>query len=361
MVVLSLLLALQAGTFDEDVGDGVVWRRSGGMHILEVDLSRTEIKFQVAKAGAGTAKLSAFAAETKAIAAVNGATFDGVGNPLSMLRVAGKTYGTATAGCGAVGWTREGKFEFKQVAAGADWTEVDQAIGGAMLLDAGKSVDEDTTREVRTVVGVGKEKLFLVVAPAMTCPELARAMKGMGCTSAFRLDGATGSNIWVRGKGTVTPAAERPVGSGLLIMAKDVVVIDDAGPDFRCTPRNSWERGGVMAEGQTGTPVKSVCNGYSIAKLGGTAEAVWKVRVEFAAEYDVYVQWPVGAFTTNAHFKVVSGVEEKAMDANQSKDGGKWIKIGTFDFKPSGPSQQIELTCSDGKPLVADAVKLVQR
>jgi hypothetical protein len=355
MVVLSLLLALQSGSSDEEVGDGVVWRRSGGLHILEIDLARPDVKLQVAKAGAGTAKLSAFAAETKAIAAVNGTVFDATGNPLSMLRVAGKTYGTATAGCAAIGWTKEGKFEFKQVAAGADWTEVDQAIGGALLLDAGKAVDEDTTKEVRTVVGIGKEKLFLVVAPAMTCPELARAMKGMGCTSAFRLDGATGSSIWVRGKGPVTPAAERPVGSGLLILAKDVVVIDNAGPDFRISPATSWERAEAKKE--------SLAQGedYSIAKLGSPASAVWKVRVEFTAEYDVYVRWPVGAFTTNAHFKVVSGVEEQVMNANQSKDGGKWIKIGKFDFKPSGPSQQIELTCSDGKPLVADAVKLVQR
>ncbi len=105
----------------------------------------------------------------------------------------------------------------------------------------------------------------------------------------------------------------------------------------------------------------AVGNDFMFAKEALGAEAMWKLEVEFKGEYDIYARWPEGAYTPHALFQIVAGVEQKEVKVDQSKDGGKWVKLGTVTLMKGGPAQRVVLTGEDTKPLAADAVKIVQR
>ena len=92
------------------------------------------------------------------------------------------------------------------------------------------------------------------------------------------------------------------------------------------------------------------------------APARFKVKIPETADYAVYVRWPevdglndsvpVGVETT-------SGVEWTRV--NQQRDGGRWVRIGTFEMA-AGDDYAIRFSSkTDGRDYVAaDAVKVVE-
>ncbi len=85
------------------------------------------------------------------------------------------------------------------------------------------------SRQPRTAVGIRDGKVFLVTvdgrrrgySAGMTLWELARFMRGLGCTDAMALDGGGSTTMWVRGAVRNWPSygRERAVANGLLLFS----------------------------------------------------------------------------------------------------------------------------------------------
>ncbi len=385
-LVLLLLLPQDAKLdwTDEEVGDGVVWRKATPtgqvIHVLEIDGAKKGVRTSLVR-GLGVKKVSEIAGGTDAIAAISGGPFDSSGNPQGFLRADGKKMKAATSGQGCIGFTKEGKVAFKRLAEDADWGEVEHAVGGgAVLLEGGKEAGDldDDGRRARSAAGItARDRVVFAVieggtkqTAGFTLPELARFMKSLSCMTAIALDAGEHPTLWVRGKpgDGVVGGTGKPVANAIVVHAKDVIVFDDAGPQFQCNPKNVWMRDGRSTPGAGGRATmtkpadsKAHLNDFMFVKEALGAEAMWKLEVEFGGDYDVFVRWPEGAYTTNAVFQLTAGIDQTEFKADQSKDGGKWIKIGKATLGKGGPAQRVVLTGTDMKPLAADAVKVVQR
>ena len=371
--VALLLLAAQDPKLewrDEDVGDGVAWRRAAfgkqTIHLLEIDLGKKGVKAGFVR-GLGQKKLGEIAGGTDAIAAIAGV--DG-----GFLRSDGKKM-SAGAGGACIGWTKEGKVAFTKVEADGDWPDVEHAVGGGvMLIEKGQvaaGLDGDA-KDARAAAGItARDRLYYVVADGgMTLSALARVMKELSCMTAISLGSGASASMWVRGKPGegIVGGSEAAVANALVVFAKDVIVFDDRDAQFSCQPKAKWMRDGRSTTGTTGKSTvtkgadsRAVGNDFMFADASLGAEAMWKLEVEFKGEYDVYARWPEGAYTPHAVFQIVAGVEQKEIKIDQSKNGGTWVKLGTVTLMKGGPAQRVVLTGEDDKPLAADAVKIVQR
>jgi len=126
-----------------------------------------------------------------------------------------------------------------------DLTGCRTAIGGGPILLTHGSIhgnrprnpDEDSyqfssmeERHPRSAVGWNDTYLFLVLvdgrqpglSEGMTLTELARTLRGLGCTEAINLDGGGSATLWADGKIRNSPCDgyERPVANGLAIVRR---------------------------------------------------------------------------------------------------------------------------------------------
>ncbi len=244
-----------------DVEDGVVYRsvRSAAqpweVHLLEVDASRCEFGFQVARAG-GESELTevtelARQSGPAAIAAVNGDFFTPEGDPLGVEVSAGALRGTRSRPVfawrpGHVPWVGPADWEGDSVRVG-DWAVSDRApapdaevvAGFPLLLQDGRTVGDLEVaarpewageRHPRTAVGMNsaRTKLWLVVvdgrregvSEGMSLPELAGLLRSLGVWTAVNLDGGGSSVMVIRGAAVSRPAdptGERAVANALVL------------------------------------------------------------------------------------------------------------------------------------------------
>lgn len=382
---------------EEEAGDGVVWRRGtflnlGGapqlLNVLEADLSAGGRALKLMRTGASVEKLTAVAAPTEAIAAVNAGGADSKGAPLGLLKVDGhvwSTLDTTQPARAALGILKSGAIEMRRIEPGADWPDVEHAVGaGPMLVEKGKVLAdfpaegfEDAflrERSARTAAGLTSSGRLLLVtvdgarsdAAGLSIPDLAQVMKDLGCVTAMNLDGAGATSMWVRGEpggGLVNRPSdrggERPVASGLLLVAADVTVFDDSEPCFERTPPAKWEHVASRAPGQTSVSSVALGDGYHVAREGAGALAVWKLAVDFNGTYEIFARWPKGKFTKKAVYQVVAGIEQQQTKVDQSAGAGTWVSLGRYVLQKGVGAQRVELVAEDGAPLAADAVKVV--
>lgn len=254
------------------VSEGVLYRylwSSRGpwaVHLVEVDLSRCDLGFRVARAptgraeGGGRARVSALAREAGegTVAAVNGDFFTPEGLPLGTevteegLRSprsrpafawspgAGPWIGTTRIAGDTLLEAGPVTLALEEGSRGAERALPVVLSGFPELLDRGMSVDDlgvssrpafAAARHPRTAVGFSEDRstLWLVVvdgrqAPrsvGMSLPELARLFRTLGADEALNLDGGGSSVLVVEGEAVSRPSdptGERPVVNALVLV-----------------------------------------------------------------------------------------------------------------------------------------------
>ncbi|HYC93494.1 MAG TPA: phosphodiester glycosidase family protein [Thermoanaerobaculia bacterium] len=227
-LLLLLLFATSAFAQWRSVAPGVAHQRIGNVHVTRVDLKHANTKvIATAKSERGMT-VSAFAKKHRAIVAVNGDYFDEQHWPI----------GKAGGACGV--WWEGKRIARRQglVSAGAGRVEIQRntqsargwargAVSGwPLLVDGCKAErqipgsDHFTRVKVpRTAVATSRDgkTLYLVVAEAMTLPELAQFLvRELGACRAMNLDGGMSSTMWVGN--AVVAGSDIAVGNHLAVV-----------------------------------------------------------------------------------------------------------------------------------------------
>jgi cell wall-associated NlpC family hydrolase len=126
------------------------------------------------------------------------------------------------------------------------------------------------------------------------------------------------------------------------------VVDNDTGGRFIAT---GWQ------VGDDGSTVSQVSHGGSYVSSGsGGQPARFKVKIPTSNDYTVYAWWPAFSGSSEAaHFGIDTAAGRRWTSVDQTKDGGIWIKLGTYAM--SKGERTIQLSAGN---TVADAVAVVR-
>ena len=113
-----------------------------------------------------------------------------------------------------------------------------------------------------------------------------------------------------------------------------------------------WKRGGsdVWAHG-----------GEYVSAGASTSEARFKLKTPTSGDYALYAWWPVRKGNSKAaRFGIQTARGTKWTEVNQTRDGGMWVKLGTYEMK-AGDRYVVSVSpgASSGE-VIADAVALVR-
>ena len=87
--------------------------------------------------------------------------------------------------------------------------------------------------------------------------------------------------------------------------------------------------------------------------------AVWSFQVASSEAYEVYAKWPDAAGQAyDAVYTVHHAGGATRVVGRQSQGGGRWSRLGTFDFT-AGAAHSVELSDQGGGLVVADAIYVV--
>jgi cell wall-associated NlpC family hydrolase len=126
-------------------------------------------------------------------------------------------------------------------------------------------------------------------------------------------------------------------------------VVDNA--NSRRFEASGWKRGGK----------NSWAHGGDYVSAGAATDARFKLRAPTDGDYALYAWWPAReANSSAARFGVETASGTKWTEVDQTKDGGIWVQIGTFEMK-AGDKYVVRLSSNGGSgEVVADAVALVR-
>lgn len=160
-------------------------------------------------------------------------------------------------------------------------------------------------------------------------------------------------------QGTVTGASRSELHAVRRDMAEEerlrdyYRVVDDTSDGRFDAP--GWKKGatGALAHGGSYTS--------SAAGIGGTGDARFKLRIPTSNDYAVYAWWPSNRTNcTAARFGVNTTAGTKWTTVDQTRDGGNWVQIGTYNMR-AGDYYAVRVSPGDCKNrVVADAVALVR-
>jgi len=248
----------------EEIAPGVVWKychfnnlfeAKQSINVLDVDLDAENVRVRFAYLETGRQKTSELVRQTKAVAAVNGTFFDmKAGGSTCFLRVDNQII-TRTAPLekrddGAIAINASENVAILQRPS-TGWESADGQVhlmsSGPLLVQNGEIYEQRgktkfyRKRHPRTAVGITLDNRLVLVtvdgrshcAAGMSCAELTRTMRALGCYTAVNLDGGGSVTMWVRGKahgGVVNypcdnqkfdHRGEREVSNAVIIMASD--------------------------------------------------------------------------------------------------------------------------------------------
>ena len=113
-----------------------------------------------------------------------------------------------------------------------------------------------------------------------------------------------------------------------------------------------WKRGGsdVWAHG-----------GDYVSAGASTSDARFKLRSPTGGDYALFAWWPGRKGNSSAaRFGVETARGTKWIEANQTRDGGMWVKLGTYEMK-AGDRYVVRVSPRGGSgEVIADAVALVR-
>ena len=99
---------------------------------------------------------------------------------------------------------------------------------------------------------------------------------------------------------------------------------------------------------------------HVVAPAGSDArDASFRMKVPADDDYAVYAWWSAAESNASvARFVIPSASGPQTEEVDQTKEGGMWIRLGTFDMKKG--ERTIEVSPSDDADVVADAVIIVR-
>jgi hypothetical protein len=115
---------------------------------------------------------------------------------------------------------------------------------------------------------------------------------------------------------------------------------------------SGWKKGATDGLAHGGSYATSVAGG---------GNARFKLKVPTPGDYALYAWWPVRkANSSAARFGVRTSSGTKWTTVDQTRDGGYWVQIGTYDME-AGDYYAVRVSPGDGSgTAVADAVALVR-
>ena len=249
--VIALLLAIALGppaaAADwQQVAPGIEYQHTvcDGLdaHVARVDLTWTHLRVIATAEDERGLTVSAFAARTGAIVAINGDYFDLDLRPIGLAMGAGHVWAEAIESIRrqevvGVGDQRVAIFSRLEPLRTPEAWMTGAVSGWPMIVEDCEPVaslpgsDHFThAPHPRTAVGLSADgqQLYFVVAdgrregvPGLTLPELARFMTELGACTALNLDGGGSSAMWVRDRVVNQPSdlVERPVANHLGVVS----------------------------------------------------------------------------------------------------------------------------------------------
>jgi cell wall-associated NlpC family hydrolase len=101
--------------------------------------------------------------------------------------------------------------------------------------------------------------------------------------------------------------------------------------------------------------------GNYVSAGASTSDARFKLRTPTNGDYALYAWWPARKGDSSAaRFGVETAMGTKWIEADQSRDGGMWVKLGTYEMK-AGDRYVVRVSPGGGSgEVIADAVALVR-
>ena len=157
-------------------------------------------------------------------------------------------------------------------------------------------------------------------------------------------------------QGTVTGASR----SELDAVRQDVAE-EERLPDYSQVVDNTSDRRFDAPGWKKGATDGLAHGGSYAASVAGAGDARFKLKIPTSGDYALYAWWPSRkANSTAARFGVRTSSGTKWTTVDQSKDGGYWVQIGTYDME-AGDYYAVRVSPRNGSGrAVADAVALVR-
>lgn len=269
---------------------------------------------------------------------------------------------------------------------GSQYYEILAGIGGGPTLVKNGQVNITYNQEVffgsgvgydnrdpRTAVGytANKKVIMIVVdgrqgqSEGLSLPELAQMMINLGCVEAMNLDGGGSSQIVATGQLVNYPVGasfQRPIPTMLAVVTADS--IDLLPPVFYLKKFDTSD----PTVSTTGTWTTSNISGFwggtpaLIAEKGtGNSELKFSLPARHPANYDVYAWWVAASNRAqDGAFIVNHGQYSDTVRVNQTINGSKWVKIGSFFFDGSeNESVVVSNNFTLGDYVVADGLRIL--
>jgi len=270
---------------------------------------------------------------------------------------------------------------------GIQWSSVRNAIGGGPNLVSNGQVNVTYNEEVMFDSGVGRDngdprtaigytassKIILFVVDGrrngigLSLPHMANVMIQLGCVQAINLDGGGSSTFYAAGTTRNTPSdgSERSVASAFIVAPVSKNNVPDPTYD-----RSIDTDDPMYIESGTGW-FNSANPGYFgsqparlVATGNGEARATFRVSVPKKASYDLFAWWVASsnrAMNTPIIVYTQGRVDTVRMD--ETVNGGKWNKIGTYTFGAAGIDSVAVTNQAQGNTspayIVVDGLRLV--
>ena len=244
--VLILMLGGSAAAAFQPIADGILYHHETppgrSIHVLEVDLCRTGLRFQATGPHGGTQTVSRFASRLGAVAAINGGhANEKYAGPTGPAAHDGVFFGGPDAddfGQVVFGNKRVRFIDMQTPFVPSAWMK--EVVSGLLtLVHEGRPLHDKLphgsypckAQHPRTLIGMTADRrtLLMVVIDGrrpergmtgMTCAEAADYMVSLGAYWALNLDGGGSSTMWLGGRVVNSPSdgRERPVGSHLALV-----------------------------------------------------------------------------------------------------------------------------------------------
>jgi cell wall-associated NlpC family hydrolase len=167
---------------------------------------------------------------------------------------------------------------------------------------------------------------------------------------------ASGAGSTQVSQGTVTGASPAELDA-----VRQDVAEEEQLPDYSRVVDNTSGRRFDAAGWKKGATDGLAHGGSYATSAAGAGDARFKLKVPTSNDYAVYAWWP--STTTNstaARFGVRTSSGTKWTTVDQSKDGGYWVQIGTYDME-AGDYYAVRISDGNGSGrAVADAVAFVR-
>ena len=162
------------------------------------------------------------------------------------------------------------------------------------------------------------------------------------------------------GANSISQGSVAKASSPAVVAARQDMAEEEKLPDYSQVVDNTTE-GRFTAPGWTKRPGGESHGGDFVTAGTGAKSARFEVRIPSTNDYSVYAWWPIAANNSTAvRYVIPTATGARAETVDQSRDGGMWVKLGTYELKSGeGVIQVTSGSAGDGR-VVADAVSIVR-